>query len=137
MKAITVEPKNAGTARFEDIPEPNVQEGSVLVEAVAVGVAVGVAGALALTGTLRNLLYEVEPTDLPTFATVAIVAMGIALLAARLRQCSELDRGIMDFVPPPVLIPELEELRFASPDSFPSTPPIEATDDSLVASSVP
>ena len=38
MKAITVEPKKIGTARYEDFPEPDVNEGSVLVEAVAVGV---------------------------------------------------------------------------------------------------
>jgi threonine dehydrogenase-like Zn-dependent dehydrogenase len=38
MKAVTVEPKKAGSARFEDVPEPEVREGSVLVEAVAVGV---------------------------------------------------------------------------------------------------
>jgi threonine dehydrogenase-like Zn-dependent dehydrogenase len=38
MKAITVEPRKPGTARFEEIPEPDVREGSVLVEAVAVGV---------------------------------------------------------------------------------------------------
>jgi threonine dehydrogenase-like Zn-dependent dehydrogenase len=38
MKAITVEPKKPETARYEDFPEPDVQEGSVLVEAVAVGV---------------------------------------------------------------------------------------------------
>ena len=38
MKAITVEPKKPGTARLEDIPEPDLREGSVLVEAVAVGV---------------------------------------------------------------------------------------------------
>jgi threonine dehydrogenase-like Zn-dependent dehydrogenase len=38
VKAITVEPKKAGTARLEDIPEPDWCEGSVLVEAVAVGV---------------------------------------------------------------------------------------------------
>jgi threonine dehydrogenase-like Zn-dependent dehydrogenase len=38
MNAITVEPKKPGTARFEDIPEPDAREGSVLVEAVAVGV---------------------------------------------------------------------------------------------------
>jgi threonine dehydrogenase-like Zn-dependent dehydrogenase len=38
MKAITVEPKKPGTARFEDFAEPGVHEGSVLVEAVAVGV---------------------------------------------------------------------------------------------------
>jgi glucose 1-dehydrogenase len=38
MKAITVEPKKAGTARLEDIPEPDIRNGSVLVEAIAVGV---------------------------------------------------------------------------------------------------
>jgi len=38
MKAITVEPKKTGTARYEDFPEPDESEGSILVEAVAVGV---------------------------------------------------------------------------------------------------
>ncbi len=38
MKAITVEPHQAQTARLEDIPEPDVRDGSVLVEAIAVGV---------------------------------------------------------------------------------------------------
>lgn len=38
MKAITVEPKKPGTARLEDIPEPDPLNGSVLVEAIAVGV---------------------------------------------------------------------------------------------------
>ena len=38
MKAITIETKRAGTARLEDVPEPGLHEGSVLVEAVAVGV---------------------------------------------------------------------------------------------------
>ncbi len=38
MKAITVEPKKSGTARFEDFPEPDAHGGSVLVEAIAVGV---------------------------------------------------------------------------------------------------
>jgi glucose 1-dehydrogenase len=38
MKAITVEPLKPGTARLEDIPEPDLRNGSVLVEAVAVGV---------------------------------------------------------------------------------------------------
>ena len=38
MKAITVEPKKPGTARYEDFPEPEAREGAVLVEAVAVGV---------------------------------------------------------------------------------------------------
>jgi threonine dehydrogenase-like Zn-dependent dehydrogenase len=38
MRAITVEPRKPGTARLEDIPEPDAREGSVLVEAIAVGV---------------------------------------------------------------------------------------------------
>jgi glucose 1-dehydrogenase len=38
MKAITVEPKKPGTARWEEFPEPGEREGSILVEAVAVGV---------------------------------------------------------------------------------------------------
>ena len=38
MKAITVEPKKTGTAKWMDVPEPDMHEGSILVEAVAVGV---------------------------------------------------------------------------------------------------
>lgn len=38
MKAITVEPNQPGSARWEDVPEPEARGGSVLVEAVAVGV---------------------------------------------------------------------------------------------------
>jgi hypothetical protein len=38
MKAITVEPLKPGTARYEDVPEPDLRDGSILVEAVAVGV---------------------------------------------------------------------------------------------------
>jgi len=38
MKAITVVPHQAGTARLVEIPEPGIHEGSVLVEAIAVGV---------------------------------------------------------------------------------------------------
>ena len=38
MKAITVEPMKPGSARLEEVPEPALRDGSVLVEAVAVGV---------------------------------------------------------------------------------------------------
>jgi glucose 1-dehydrogenase len=38
MKAVTVEPHARDTARLEDIPEPDPTQGSVLVEAIAVGV---------------------------------------------------------------------------------------------------
>lgn len=38
MKAVTVQPRVAGSVRFEEVPEPADSAGSVLVEAVAVGV---------------------------------------------------------------------------------------------------
>ena len=38
MKAITIEPKVVGSARLEEVPEPDEHDGSVLVEAIAVGV---------------------------------------------------------------------------------------------------
>lgn len=38
MRAITVEPKTPGSARFGEFPEPDPREGAVLVEAIAVGV---------------------------------------------------------------------------------------------------
>lgn len=38
MKAITVEPRKPGTVSLTDVPEPDERDGSVLVEALAVGV---------------------------------------------------------------------------------------------------
>jgi threonine dehydrogenase-like Zn-dependent dehydrogenase len=38
MKAITVEPLKPGSARLEDVPEPDLHNGAVLVQAIAVGV---------------------------------------------------------------------------------------------------
>jgi threonine dehydrogenase-like Zn-dependent dehydrogenase len=38
MKAITVEPNQPESTRLEDVPEPELRDGSVLVEAIAVGV---------------------------------------------------------------------------------------------------
>jgi len=38
MKAITVEPKKSGSPKWEEVEEPNIREGSILVEAIAVGV---------------------------------------------------------------------------------------------------
>jgi glucose 1-dehydrogenase len=38
MKAITVEPMKPGSVRFEEVPEPDARDGSMLVEAIAVGV---------------------------------------------------------------------------------------------------
>jgi threonine dehydrogenase-like Zn-dependent dehydrogenase len=38
MKAITVEPLRAASARYEEVPEPDAHDGSILVDAIAVGV---------------------------------------------------------------------------------------------------
>jgi predicted permease len=46
-----------------------------------VGVAVGVAGALALTRTIQSLLFDVTPTDPLTFAAAASVLVAVAALA--------------------------------------------------------
>jgi putative ABC transport system permease protein len=46
-----------------------------------VGVAIGLAGAYALTRLLANLLFKVTPTDLVTFAAVSISLIVVALIA--------------------------------------------------------
>ena len=49
---------------------------------LGVGIAIGIAGALALTRFLASLLYEVRATDPVTFAAVSTILTGIALLAS-------------------------------------------------------
>jgi putative ABC transport system permease protein len=61
-----------------DVLRMILREGMVL--AVA-GIAIGTAGALALTRVLRSMLFEIEPTDPATLAGVAIF-LAIAALAA-------------------------------------------------------
>ena len=48
---------------------------------IGVGVAVGLAAALALTRFLSSLLYGVSPTDPLTFVGVALLLAGVAILA--------------------------------------------------------
>jgi putative ABC transport system permease protein len=45
------------------------------------GIAIGIAGAFALTRLMTSLLFEVKPTDPETFAVVAIVLAIVALAA--------------------------------------------------------
>jgi putative ABC transport system permease protein len=47
-----------------------------------VGVALGLAGALALTRVLKNQLFEVSATDPSTFALIALLLIGVALVAS-------------------------------------------------------
>ncbi len=45
------------------------------------GVAIGVAGALALTQSLKALLYSTSPTDPITFIAVAVLFLAVGALA--------------------------------------------------------
>jgi putative ABC transport system permease protein len=49
---------------------------------IALGLAIGLAGALAVTRTLATLLYGVRPTDPVTFAMVAVLLLAVGLLAS-------------------------------------------------------
>jgi putative ABC transport system permease protein len=62
----------------------------------AVGVGAGLAGALLLSGLMASLLYGVPPTDLPTFAGVALLLSGVAALASYLpaRRAMAVDPGV-------------------------------------------
>jgi len=46
------------------------------------GVGIGLAGAFALTGLVKSLLYDVAPTDPVTFAGVAFVLIAVAIVAS-------------------------------------------------------
>jgi putative ABC transport system permease protein len=48
---------------------------------VYLGIAIGIAGAIALTRFMMSLLFEVKPTDPETFSIVAIVLAIVALAA--------------------------------------------------------
>jgi predicted permease len=68
-------------AQRQDVMRPVLGEG-VLV--ILMGVAVGVAGSLALTRFLSSLLYGVSPADPLTFTAVSILLMAVALAACYL-----------------------------------------------------
>jgi ABC-type antimicrobial peptide transport system permease subunit len=59
----------------------------------ALGVVIGAIGALATTGLLKSLLFQVAPTDPVTFTIVALVLIASALLASFLpaRRAASID----------------------------------------------
>jgi putative ABC transport system permease protein len=77
-------------ARRGELVRMVVQQGMAI---AAVGIAVGVAAALGLTRAMGSLLYEVAPTDGPTFAVVCSVLTAAAFLACCLpaRRASKVD----------------------------------------------
>ncbi len=60
---------------------------------VLIGVAIGIAGALALTRFLSSLLYGVKPTDPLTFVAVSLILIAVALLACYIpaRRAAKID----------------------------------------------
>ena len=60
---------------------------------MALGLAFGIAGALALTRLLKALLFEVTPTDLTTFVSVSVLLLSCALVACYLpaRKAARID----------------------------------------------
>ena len=60
---------------------------------VLIGLALGIAGALAATGAFKSLLYGVSNTDWVTFVGVSIVLLGTAILASLIpaRRASRVD----------------------------------------------
>ena len=48
----------------------------------APGLAIGLAGSLALAPLLASLIYGVRPTDAATFATVSTLLAGVGFLAS-------------------------------------------------------
>ncbi len=65
-------------AQYGDVLRLVAGEGFKL---IAIGVAIGIAGALALTRLLSGLLYGVKPSDPFTFIAASLILAGVALLA--------------------------------------------------------
>jgi putative ABC transport system permease protein len=60
------------------------------------GVAIGIAGAMALAGLVKSLLFEVPPTDVLTFSGVALTLLAAAALASYLpaRRAADVDPNV-------------------------------------------
>ncbi|MBA2340498.1 MAG: ABC transporter permease [Pyrinomonadaceae bacterium] len=65
-------------AQGRDVARLVIGQGMIL---VLIGVAIGLAGALALTGLMKSLLYGVSATDPITFAGIALLLTAVAFLA--------------------------------------------------------
>lgn len=77
-------------AQMRDVLKLILKGGMVL---ALVGIALGLAGAFALTRLLESLLFGVKPTDVVTFIVVALCLLGTALLACYLpaRKATKID----------------------------------------------
>jgi putative ABC transport system permease protein len=65
-------------AQMKDVLRLVISNGMTL---ALIGVAIGLAGAFALTRLMTSLLFGVTPIDAPTFVTVSILLLAVALVA--------------------------------------------------------
>lgn len=77
-------------AQRGDVMKLILRDGMLL---ALIGVGVGLAGAVVLTRVMTSLLFGVRPTDIATFAIVALSLLGTALLASYLpaRRATKVD----------------------------------------------
>jgi putative ABC transport system permease protein len=80
-------------ARPESILQMVLRQGMLL---AVLGVGIGIAGAVALTGLLKSLLFEVPPTDVLTFSGVGLTLLVAAALASYLpaRRAAAVDPNV-------------------------------------------
>jgi putative ABC transport system permease protein len=80
-------------ARPASILQMVLRQGMLL---AVLGVAIGIAGAVALTGLLKSLLFEVPPTDVLTFSGVGLTLLAAAALASYLpaRRAAAVDPNV-------------------------------------------
>jgi ABC-type antimicrobial peptide transport system permease subunit len=59
----------------------------------ALGLGVGLIAALVLTRSMTTMLVGIQPTDLPTYATIVVLFIAIALVACSLpaRRAARMD----------------------------------------------
>ncbi len=77
-------------AQPRDVFRMILGQGMVL---AAIGIVVGLTGAYGLTRLMRSMLFGVEPTDPLTFTAIAVLLVGVALLACYLpgRRATKVD----------------------------------------------
>jgi putative ABC transport system permease protein len=80
-------------ARPASILQMVIRQGMLL---AVLGVGIGIAGAVALAGLLKSLLFEVPPTDVLTFSGVGLTLLAAAALASYLpaRRAARVDPNV-------------------------------------------